>query len=126
MSVPNKRLPALLLALCLLLLQTSAARADNTVTHTQLENLLLTVDGGEPRNIRTIHYSYGNNRYVSLRDMASALSGTEKRFDMGVVNDQILLTTGRDYTPVGGEGEPFPENAVPFPEFRSNPPLISF
>ena len=112
MSVPNKRLPALLLALCLLLMQTPAARADNTVTHTQLENLLLMVDGGEPRNIRTIHYSYGNNRYVSLRDMASALSGTEKRFDMGVVNDQILLTTGRDYTPVGGEGEPFPENAV--------------
>jgi len=110
--VQNKRLLCALLALCLLLALPAGAFADASVNHMQLENLQLSVDGGEARTVRTIHYSYDYNRYVSLRDVAAALSGTAKHFDMSITNDQVLITTGKDYTPVGGEGEPFPENYV--------------
>jgi len=110
--VQNKKLLSALLALCLLLALPAGAYADASVNHMQLENLQLSVDGGEARTVRTIHYGYDYNRYVSLRDVAAALSGTEKHFDMSITNDQVLITTGRDYTPAGGEGEPFPENYV--------------
>ena len=108
----NKKLLSALLAICLLLALPAGAYADASVNHMQLENLQLSVDGGEARTVRTIHYGYDYNRYVSLRDVAAALSGTEKHFDMSITNDQVLITTGRDYTPAGGEGEPFPENYV--------------
>ena len=108
----RKELAALLLALCLALPLARPAHAEATVTHQQLENLLLSVDGNDPRTVRTIHYSYDYNRYVSLRDMAAALSGTAKHFDLSIANDQVTITTGRDYTPVGGEGEPFPDTGV--------------
>ena len=108
----HRKLAALLLVLCLVLPSALPAHAEATVTHQQLENLLLSVDGGDPRTVRTIHYSYDYNRYVSLRDMAAALSGTAKHFDLSIANDQVTITTGRDYTPIGGEGEPFPDSGV--------------
>ncbi len=96
-----------LLALALLL-PCSAAFADATETHTVLENIALSVDGAEPVTVKALHYSYGNNRFVSLRDLAAALSGTAKRFGMTITNDVVILNSGTDYSPVGGEGEPFP------------------
>ena len=112
MNVLKRRLAALLMVLCLLLPLARPAHAEATVTHQQLENLLLSVDGGEPRTVRTIHYSYDYNRYVSLRDMAAALSGAGKHFDLSIADDQVFITTGRDYTPAGGEGEPFPDSGT--------------
>lgn len=110
--MPTKKLLCALMALCLLLGLPAGAFADASVSHMQLENLLLSVDGGEARTVRTIHYGYDYNRYVSLRDVAAALSGTAKHFDLSITNDQVLITTDKDYTPVGGEGEPFPERYV--------------
>ena len=79
--------------------------------HRILENLLLSVDGGSPKLIRTIHYSYVNNRYLSLRDLASALSGTPKQFDVTVSDGVIRITANQNYTPSGGENTPFPLDA---------------
>ena len=104
--MPTRFLCALLF-ICLLLPCSAPAFAE-TVAHTFLENLPLSVDGGEARIVKTLHYSYGNNRYVSLRDLAAALSDTPKRFSVSITNDQIVLSSGAEYTPVGGEGEPFP------------------
>ena len=102
----------LCLLLILALLPCSApAHADGSVTHTALENLALSVDGGEPRIVKALHYSYGNNRFVSVRDMAAALSGTARHFSLYISGDQLVITTGADYSPVGGEGEPFPDGA---------------
>jgi D-alanyl-D-alanine carboxypeptidase len=97
----------LLLSLCLVL-PFPAAFADG-VAQPMVENLSLSVDGAEGRTVRALHYSYQNNRYVSLRDMAAALIGTPRRFALHVSRDQISITTGTDYTPVGGENEPFPD-----------------
>lgn len=70
-------------------------------------NLTVSVDGREEVNVRAITYYYPGNVYVSMRDMASSLSGTEKAFDVGVNDNGITIKTGIDYIAVGGENEPF-------------------
>ena len=96
-----------LLALTLLF-PCSAAFAEANEAHTVLENIALSVDGFEPVTVKALHYAYGNNRFVSLRDLAAALSGTAKRFGLSITDDQVLITTGANYESAGGEGEPFP------------------
>lgn len=76
--------------------------------HNILENLTLVVDGGSRFNIKTLHYDYRNNRFVSMRDMAYALSGTDKQFELSVTADTISITGNKPYGAVGGEGELFP------------------
>lgn len=50
-------------------------------------------------------YLINGNNYFKLRDLAYALSGTEKQFDVGWdgANNAISLTSGIAYTSVGGE-----------------------
>lgn len=107
-----------LLILSLLFSVSAAAHAD-TVYHTMLENLPMSVDGGAPVIIRTLHYSYANNRFVSLRDFAAALANTPKRFGLSISGASIAMAAGADYTPVGGEGYPFPET-----EARTGAPYV--
>ena len=87
-----------------------SSNSDKT-KHRILENLLLSVNGGPPKVIRAIHYSYVNNRYLSLRDLASALSGTSKQFDVTVSDGVVRITTNQKYTSSVGENTPFPHDA---------------
>ncbi len=50
------------------------------------------------------YYIKGNN-YFKLRDLAHVLNGTSKQFevDWDQQNRSVILTSGRAYTPVGGE-----------------------
>ena len=50
-------------------------------------------------------YTINSSNYFKLRDLAKILSGTKKQFEVvwGGANNSISLTTGRAYTPVGGE-----------------------
>lgn len=50
-------------------------------------------------------YTIGGSNYFKLRDLAYALSGTAARFDVAWdgTNNAISLTSGRDYTIIGGE-----------------------
>ncbi len=114
----KKRGLCLLLVLSLLLAFPMTAHAD-AVYHTMLENLPLSVDGGTAVNIRTLHDGYPNNRFVSLRDFAAALANTPRRFNVTVSGASIAITTGADYTPVGGEGYLFPET-----EARTGAPYV--
>lgn len=77
--------------------------------HRAAENLKFVVDGDADHIVKSLHYKYFYNRYVSLRDVAFALSGTAKHFELSVTGDGITITTGEDYIGIGGEGEPFPE-----------------
>ena len=72
-----------------------------------LENMQLFVDDHDPVTVKVLHYGYRNNRYVSLRDFASGMAGTGKHFQVITKKDGISILTGEEYTPVGGEGEPF-------------------
>ncbi|MDR2357639.1 MAG: WG repeat-containing protein [Oscillospiraceae bacterium] len=53
-------------------------------------------------------YNIKDNNYFKLRDLAYVLSGTEKQFEVGYDESTkaITLTTGKAYTPVGGEMAP--------------------
>lgn len=117
-----KRLLCVLISLCLLLPCSAPAWAEATESHT-VENLPLSVDGDAPKIIKTLHYSYGNNRYVSLRDMAAALNETAKSFSLNITNDQVIIATGASYSPVGGENEPFPDSAPLNPYLYYSRPL---
>jgi hypothetical protein len=50
-------------------------------------------------------YNIGGNNYFKLRDLAYALSGTVKQFEVGweAAANAISLTSGKPYTAVGGE-----------------------
>ncbi len=84
--------------------ETLVARAE---THKNLENMTLELTGGGSGTVRTLHYQYPNNRYLSLRDVATVLRGTAKQFELSYRNGTMEITTGEAYVPVGGEGTPF-------------------
>jgi hypothetical protein len=62
----------------------------------------VSINGG---NIPFDAYNIGGNNYFKLRDLAYALNGTEKRFDVAwnAAANAIALTGGRPYTEIGGE-----------------------
>ena len=94
------------------------------ITHDELEDLVLVRGDGEQFVISTIHYAYGNNRYISLRDMAYALSGTDKCFDVSIGSDQTDIVTGCDYEPVGGENTEFGTDEYSTEGLKINPICI--
>ncbi|MBP5298446.1 MAG: hypothetical protein J6Z09_04785 [Lachnospiraceae bacterium] len=64
---------------------------------------------GKTYTVKLLNVTYTNNTYASLRDMAAALSGTEKQFDVSVSKSEIIINTGIPYGARGGENEPFDE-----------------
>jgi len=50
-------------------------------------------------------YNIGGNNYFKLRDLAFALSGTDKQFDVSwdSASNTIVLVSGQPYTAIGGE-----------------------
>lgn len=50
-------------------------------------------------------YNIGGNNYFKLRDLAMTLSGSDRQFELGwdSAKNAISLTTGKVYSPVGGE-----------------------
>lgn len=91
------------------------------ITHNELEDLILLRYDNEQFVIKTIHYAYGNNRYVSLRDMAYALSGTPKCFDISFGSEKTSILTGRDYEPAGGEDTEFESDEYSTDGLKLNP-----
>ena len=61
------------------------------------------VDTGTAYTVKILDYSYDNNTYFSLRDLAMVLQDTDKSFSLVVTKNTIALSTGTAYEPVGGE-----------------------
>ncbi|MCR5119024.1 MAG: serine hydrolase [Lachnospiraceae bacterium] len=99
-----KRLAAL--AVCILLfLPVLNARAEN---HAIIENLPVYVDGNlQAGVIKTLHYDYAFNRYVSLRDMGLAMNGSGKSFNVSYADETFDIKPGEAYNARGGEGGEF-------------------
>ena len=53
-------------------------------------------DGGGTSTVKTLDYSYANNTYLSLRDMAMVMKDTDKSFSLEITNHSIALTPGSD------------------------------
>ena len=112
-----------ILGLCALLVTLPAVKA-LSVTHKQVENLVLETTDGEHYTIRTLHYSYPNNRFVSLRDLAAALGNTSKCFDVAISSNNITIRTGKAYIATGGENVPFDTEEYSSEGIKINPITI--
>ena len=97
----KKRLTALGLLLCLLgcLLPSPGVRGAWTAVPSRHA---FTVDG---RYVRAEVYNIGGNNYFKLRDMAMLLKDTDAHFSVEYDSPSktIIVGTGIDYEPVGGE-----------------------
>ena len=73
---------------------------------------LVQADTGTAYTVKILDYSYDNNAYFSLRDIAMVLKGTDKAFSLAVTKNSIALNPGKTYEPVGGENDSWndPEN----------------
>ena len=84
----------------------------NATDYENCDNMMIYVDGADSYNVRVIYWPFDGNPYISLRDLASAVSGTDKHFEMSISDSDIYITTGMDYGPAGGENIPFDEEEL--------------
>lgn len=94
-----KKVFALICTVCVLLAMSVPAFAAGGVTATPTSATVL-VNG---KNVGFQAYNIGGNNYFKLRDIAKAISGSDKQFEVGVNGTNIILTSEKTYTPVGGE-----------------------
>ena len=87
--------------------QSSAIAADQQ----DAENVTLYVDGNK-NTVKVLNQYYDNNRYVSVRDVASALIGTPKKFEVSIGNNSVHITLGEDYVSPTGAVQPFSESVM--------------
>ncbi|MCM1057859.1 MAG: D-alanyl-D-alanine carboxypeptidase [Firmicutes bacterium] len=77
-------------------------------------------DTGVSCTVKTLDYAYENNTYLSLRDVAMALKGTDKSFSLEIKKSSVSLNTGSEYTPVGTENTPWESSGNPDITLRRN------
>lgn len=77
-------------------------------------------DTGVTGTVKTLDYSYADNTYLSLRDTAMLLRGTEKSFSLEITDREVSLHTGNDYAPVGVENTPWEDVGNPNIALRRN------
>lgn len=77
-------------------------------------------DNGPAWTVKTLDYSYDHNTYLSLRDIAMVLNGTDKSFSLSIKKNSAALDTGMAYTPVGGENLPWESSENPDIALRRN------
>ncbi len=82
-------------------------------------------DTGVSGTVKTLDYSYEDNAYFSLRDMAMLLKDTEKAFSLEVTKNTVSLNPGSVYAPVGVENVPWEEAENPDISLRRNEFLIN-
>lgn len=99
MIKPIKKVFGVILTICLIFGLSSVALAANEVTATPTSSKVL-VNGSV---VSFQAYNIDGNNYFKLRDIAKAISGTAKQFEIGVDGKNINLASGKVYTTVGGE-----------------------
>lgn len=70
--------------------------------------------------VKTLDCDYDNNTYLSLRDTAMVLNGTEKSFSLDIASNAVSLNLGEAYAPLGGENAPWGEEELPDASLRRN------
>lgn len=77
-------------------------------------------DDGAVYTVKTLDYGYGNNAYLSLRDMAMVLRGTDKAFSLEITKNAVSMRIGNAYSPVGAENVPWESGGNPDISLRRN------
>ena len=88
-------------------------------------------DTGNTGTVKTLDYSYEGNTYLSLRDTAMILKGTEKAFSLEVTGSTVSLNTGDVYVPLGMENTLWedsenPDIALRRNEFKVNDKIVYY
>jgi hypothetical protein len=94
---------ALSFLMALILIISLAVSGSFAATSAKLNSSAVLVNG---KSVSFEAYTIGSNNYFKLRDLAFALNGTQKQFNVGWedgANNAIIVTTGIAYTSVGGE-----------------------
>lgn len=92
----GKRILSCLLVVVLLLWENSFAIQAASMQYRK--NVAVKVDGVEVGTIPAVDDDYVNNLYLSMKGLASVLTGTEKAFSPYIKDQTIEITTGKDYT----------------------------
>ncbi len=77
-------------------------------------------DSGTVYTVKTLDHGYDHNTYLSLRDMAAALAGTDKAFSVEITGNTVSLNTGEAYFSVDAENEPWEDDENPDLSLRRN------
>ena len=77
-------------------------------------------DTGATYTVKILDYSYDNNTYFSLRDIAMVLKDTDKEFSLSIKKNAIALNPGEAYAPVGGENVSWDSSTNPNISLRRN------
>ena len=75
---------------------------------------------GAACTVKTLDYAYDYNTYLSMRDVAMLLKGTDKSFALEITSNTVSLIPGNTYTPVGVENEPWEDDENPNVSLRRN------
>lgn len=67
-------------------------------------------DVGGGGMVKTLDYGYEDNTYFSLRDIATLLQDTDKRFSLEISKNEVSLNPGNGYNPVGVENDTWEDN----------------
>lgn len=81
---------------------------------------LVQADEGTVYTVKTLDYDYGNNTYLSLRDMAVVLRDTDKSFSLEVTKNAVSMNMGSSYIPAGVENIPWEDDENPDVSLRRN------
>lgn len=77
-------------------------------------------DSGISYIVKSLDYSYDNNTYLSLRDLAMVLKDTDKSFSLEVTKSTVSLNPGNAYSPVGVENASWEDSGNPDIGLRRN------
>ena len=96
----NKLIAALLIVSVIFSAGAPAFAADTVIATPTSSDVLV-----DRRSVMLDAYNIGGSNYFKLRDLAYVFSNTEKRFNVGWdgASNTISLTSGEEYTVVGGE-----------------------
>ena len=100
-----KRLIGILIVSIALLCVVSVSAADYPAETAEPSEAVVTVDGNP---VDFCAYNLYGSNYFMLRDVAAALSGTDKQFNVDWVNNAVSLTSETEYEWIGTE---FSQNA---------------
>lgn len=101
-------------------LEKGGIAARNQAFHTALYTNATVLVNGVPTSFEA--YNIGGNNYFKLRDLAMALNGTSKQFEItwDAANSRIALLYANPYTPVGGELVPGDGTSKQWTEFSGS------
>ena len=104
-SIKSRFASVLLIVTVIFTMSFAAAPAAFAADQLDAADQTLIVDAKAPVTVKGYNASYTYNTYISIRDVAAALNGTSRQFNVTYDEKEKMfnLEPGKAYEPVGGE-----------------------